>query len=240
MASRSPNSDRFSLFLKISGIYRESTGETGMVIGSVYELRDLSADTVVDGGGGSAMSLFEKTPAAAAIKKPSGLPDPPEGYEFRLLTKPGQEVTVALEYIAGRYYSLPPALATREASDAVIRTMVPEALADGSVDDEMELGDEVRTEDHRRIALAGLVPASRLYMRVRSLLVWSRGRGADGCAWSQCHTWAVSRSKSISAAEKTAQVRSLFPRLFEEPLADSSLSARPTWRRTSGSTSRRR
>lgn len=180
-------------------------------------------------GGGSAMSKFETTttttttttkhygqansngglsPSTSTSTSHSNahpilldhhLPPPPPGFEFRLLTPVDSHATFDAEYLAGRYYELPPALRKRETIDAVLL----------EIGEEQEVVDDQLTVEIRAMALAGLTRARVLYMAVSTELRKGERKSVTGLTnWrEQAATWTTDRLTTVRNAEDTSQVR---------------------------------
>ncbi|KAM0756413.1 hypothetical protein T439DRAFT_29001 [Meredithblackwellia eburnea MCA 4105] len=182
----SEGADKRSCFLKISGIYKNSTSGAANVCGAIYELAQVS---VVNGhvgvqNGSSAMSLFEKKPSKttkSTIGEEMFMPEPPPGYLFKRITPPGEEIHVEVEYLAGRYYPLPKHLEAKEVTDKIAASV--EAVAE---EDEKSEKERYMDADVRSIVLAGLLPAYRVYMH--------------------CHVWMEDRMKALKKAEEESRM----------------------------------
>lgn len=203
---QSPGADTRALFFRISGIYKESEKDTAMVAGALYELRDIRIDTTIDGGGGSALSKFENRKNDKSSKAMMYMPDPPPGFEFRLITQAGHEIHLDCEYIAGRYYQLPARWRTREAVDRLLK----ECMDDPQGEDGRQITEEL-SADRRALALAGVVPAHSLYMKVRRRRLFGCMRREVltfkfASPLVQCSTWVVGRHETIVEAETKSQV----------------------------------
>jgi hypothetical protein len=142
----SPGASGRSLFCKISGVYKDEENVTGMITGALYELKDITL-------------LSSSSDSTAAPLYGSYMPAAPPGYTFNRITPAEEEIQIDIEFVAGRYYPLPPHLSTKAACDAVLREM-----GEGREEEEVEA--EGLNEDQRRVTLAGLLPAYRLYVRV--------------------------------------------------------------------------
>lgn len=144
----SPGAAGRALFCKISGVYKDEENVTGMITGALYELKDVSL-------------LPVDTPSVPL--NGSYMPIAPEGYIFHRITPEEEEVHIDIEFVAGRYYPLPSHLSTRQACDQILKE-----YGEGREEEEEE--EDGLNEDQRRVALAGLLPAYRLYVRVSPVL----------------------------------------------------------------------
>jgi hypothetical protein len=151
--------ERHSLLLKITGIFRSSDRKTATISGALYDLEEENkaeshhAKQRLDGSAKKAQHRSNKS------TYPADMPPAPPGYSFHLLTPGRQELHLDVEYIAGRYYPLPPHLQTKQAIERGLQ----------NVSDELE-GARL-TENARRLALAGLLPAHLLWLKVPSFLL---------------------------------------------------------------------
>lgn len=167
---QSPGADQRGCFLKIAAIYKNTEAQTGKVVGVVYELAEVSVSEghVNVASGGSAMSAFEKkAPCGSGKGEEMFMPAPAPGYVFRRLTPPGGAVHLDIEYIAGRYYPLPEALQTPEKLEE-IGEKLKAGLAETPEGEEQKEDEAYLGEEERAFVLAGLAPAYRAYMKVRS------------------------------------------------------------------------
>jgi hypothetical protein len=98
------------------------------------------------------------------------LPPAPEGFEFNRITPGESQITIALEYLAGRYYPLPKPLNSRSKIDQIIESLPfgrDFEQLEGDEDGEEEKKTVFKlTDEHRAIALAGLTPAIALFCKV--------------------------------------------------------------------------
>ncbi|KAI5475731.1 hypothetical protein MNV49_000893 [Pseudohyphozyma bogoriensis] len=177
------------LYLKVSAFYkrRERDAEKGegvaMVIGRLYEL--IEEDRAP-----------ESTRAAAKKNKDRYMPPPPApGYVFHC-HETGGDMHLDFEYVAGRYYPLAGKLRRKAEIDRVLKedaelsrkAQEEDKENKGKVD---ETGQPVAspdetplTEEMRALALAGVMPAYRLFMKSES--------------------WKEDRKKIVTSAETTA------------------------------------
>ncbi|KAK4053245.1 hypothetical protein OIO90_004019 [Microbotryomycetes sp. JL221] len=167
-------------FLKLSSIFKDSNKDVAMLGGTLYELR-LKQQQDQEGDDDDQ----DKT------QKPLYMPDAPPGYEFVESLSIGQTVLVDCDLLAGRYYPLPIELfqttsttATTTNNDNQIESIFDinkykqtiQSLKNyfNNVSLNSQQQDIVELTDHERaICLAGLVPASLVYM---PCVKFSKGR----------------------------------------------------------------
>lgn len=146
------------LFFKISSIYKDSAyvlqdGEQppAKMVGQLYELVE------------TALVKNGKMKESMTTLHDEYFPEPPTpDYTFRRHGAADTDVHLELEYIAGRYYFPPARLRSKEAIAAVLARDEADIAA-------AENGDEAPlSHDMRLLTLAGVVPAYRLYMKVRT------------------------------------------------------------------------
>jgi len=185
--------------MHVQQIWKDQETRVAKLTGQIYELRDLRENTRGAGIGsiGGGMSMFQKKKSGSSgglaskgggVTKPEPsstsppdsppstffpdhLPPAPEGFEFNRLTPGESQVTIELDYLAGRYYPLPKHLDQRHKIDEMLREfpLGPVYDEDGGAE---KVKEQMLTEDHRAIALAGLTPAVRLYCKVRIISLY--------------------------------------------------------------------
>ncbi|GAA5851130.1 hypothetical protein JCM8547_004140 [Rhodosporidiobolus lusitaniae] len=195
-----------ALFLKVTSIYKDATTGRAKICGDVWELKELddvagaSNGTVTteakgkekernlvepngaDASGPTSKDLTTSTPPPSTD---NNLPTSPAGYSWRLLSSDATQIHCEVEWLAGRFHPLPLSLNNIQTIRQVLAT---ELLADESKADaagEGGAGDSATlTWEQRGLVLAGLKPASRLYMK--------------------CGAWISTRHEQVIFAEKTA------------------------------------
>ena len=224
--------------MHVQQIWKDQATRVAKLTGQIYELRDLREHAMGAGIGsiGGGMSVFQKKKSqvgggglasregGGGVSKPEPsstsppdsppstffpdhLPPAPEGFEFNRLTPGESQVTIELDYLAGRYYPLPKQLDQRDKIDEMLKEfpLGPVYDEDGGAGKGKE---QMLTEEHRAIALAGLTPAVRLYCKVRT---------PHGESFMLCHTdllsvyvqvgkWQGDRLAALVTAEDNACV----------------------------------
>ncbi|GAA5887360.1 hypothetical protein JCM5296_007112 [Sporobolomyces johnsonii] len=109
--------------------------------------------TASDSSSSSIRGLSSST--SASTSGPSRIPAAPEGFEFRRLSRPDEQVRLSLDHLAGRYYPLPKALNSRRRIDEVLQTF---AVYEDETAPEL-------SQEQRAVLLAGLGPAIKLHTK---------------------------------------------------------------------------
>jgi hypothetical protein len=162
----SPDTDARGFLFKLSAIFRSSVAEGKVpsirVAGSLVEL-------VKVGEGDGPLKAEEEVDDSPAVS----LPKPPNGYRFRQVTRKDSEVHIDIEYLAGRYYSLPDELDNDpiRLEAAVQSFLQTKAEADAS-EAAGETVDVTLTEDQLALVLAGVLPGWHKCIHVRHRRSW--------------------------------------------------------------------
>ncbi|GAA5928865.1 uncharacterized protein JCM15063_003988 [Sporobolomyces koalae] len=170
-----------SLFMHVQAIWKDQETKLVKYSGQVYELRDDSMPLVEDEDNKGAEGLAAidprqldlattagKSPGSAAFY-PVQLPPAPSGYTFHRLTPGQSQVTVDLEYVAGRYYPLPVDFDHEDKIREILQSFPnidPEDADSGEPTKSVDQDELKLTEAQRLVTLAGLTPAVRLYNKV--------------------------------------------------------------------------
>ncbi len=178
----SSDTDERGFLFKLSAIFRAPAAE-----GKLPAIRVAGAlvESVKVGAEDGPLKAEEEVDDSPSVS----LPKPPSGYRFRQVTRKDSEVHIDIEYVAGRYYSLPQDLDQDpirvEAALQSFYKMKAEADADESAG---EVVDVALTEDQLALVLAGVLPG-----------------------WHKCihaSTWSADRFTMVQKSEATSNVRS--------------------------------
>lgn len=183
---RQKGAEKRSFFFKILAMAQHLARSDMNVTGALFELREL--EETVDGGGQSAMKMFENGNAeaeeAAQSKQATEedkyyttmaeyIPAAPEGYAFHLLCPPNTSISFPLDRIAGRYYPLPARLASKASNGPIVQAALARLEAEG-------VTERTLNGDERLCALAGLLPAQCSFLQVRAFSL------LGDCTTDQC------------------------------------------------------
>ncbi|GAA6015041.1 hypothetical protein JCM11491_001637 [Sporobolomyces phaffii] len=150
---------------------------------SMFEKTPTSTASALHEGAGGGLASREPEPIDETSTPPQSsssafystpLPPAPEGFEFNRVTPGESQVTLELEYLAGRYYPLAKAINSRTKIDEILKGFPwgPSFGSPAQADDGDEATPEKNaekgtlSESHRAVALAGLTPAIKLYCKV--------------------------------------------------------------------------
>ncbi|GAA5914780.1 uncharacterized protein JCM6883_001093 [Sporobolomyces salmoneus] len=176
------------------GVVGEAVGGLGAM--SIFEKRTSPSIASTPGGGGGAVAaspvpvastsqngdnstaaandetVVDETSTPPQSSSPfhsTPLPPAPEGFEFNRVTPGESQISLSLDYLAGRYYPLPKSLNSRAKIDPILESfpfgpVFEEVEVDGEMVEKKKM-DVQLSEHHRAIALAGLTPAVALYCK---------------------------------------------------------------------------
>ena len=172
----SSDTEARGFLFKLSAIFRAPVAEGKVpairVAGSLVEL------VKVDEGDGP-LGAEEEVDDSPVVS----LPRPPRGYRFRQVTRKDSEVHIDIDYLAGRYYSLPSALEADpgrvEAALESFRKLKAVADADEAAG---EAVDVALSEDQLTLVLAGMLPGWHKCIHVSDFCLhvnYSALRGID-------------------------------------------------------------